>query len=236
MKNQISNNTNNFDFKKNIFKRSIQVLMSIFLISALLFISAGKINFTYAWIYIALSIMVIIINLFIFPAELIAERGRNKDNVETWDKILTRLIMLPFLSLYIVAGLDIRFGWSPKLDIWIHITGLALFLLGNAIVSWAMVSNPYFSTAVCIQHDRNHSVSKGGPYKYIRHPGYLGMIIYYIATPLFLGSLWSFIPAFLTSILFIIRTALEDNTLKNKLDGYANYALKVRYRIIPGIW
>jgi len=236
MKNQISNNTNNFDFKKNIFKRSIQVLMSIFLISALLFISAGKINFTYAWIYIALSIMVIIINLFIFPAELIAERGRSKDNVETWDKILTRLIMLPFLSLYIVAGLDIRFGWSPKLDIWIHITGLALFLLGNAIVSWAMVSNPYFSTAVCIQHDRNHSVSKGGPYKYIRHPGYLGMIIYYIATPLFLGSLWSFIPAFLTSILFIIRTALEDNTLKNKLDGYANYALKVRYRIIPGIW
>jgi len=236
MKNQISNNTNNFDFKKNIFKRSIQVLMSIFLISALLFISAGKINFTYAWIYIALSIMVIIINLFIFPDELIAERGRSKDNVETWDKILTRLIMLPFLSLYIVAGLDIRFGWSPKLDIWIHITGLALFLLGNAIVSWAMVSNPYFSTAVCIQHDRNHSVSKGGPYKYIRHPGYLGMIIYYIATPLFLGSLWSFIPAFLTSILFIIRTALEDNTLKNKLDGYANYALKVRYRIIPGIW
>lgn len=236
MKNQISNNTNNFDFKKNIFKRSIQVLMSIFLISALLFISAGKINFIYAWIYIALSIMVIIINLFIFPDELIAERGRSKDNVETWDKILTRLIMLPFLSLYIVAGLDIRFGWSPKLDIWIHITGLALFLLGNAIVSWAMVSNPYFSTAVCIQHDRNHSVSKGGPYKYIRHPGYLGMIIYYIATPLFLGSLWSFIPAFLTSILFIIRTALEDNTLKNKLDGYANYALKVRYRIIPGIW
>lgn len=233
---QRDNNMGKLNVKKNIIKRSIQVLISIILIAVLLFISAGKINWPFAWLYIAVSLLVIIVNLFVFPAELIAERGSKKENVEKWDKILTKLIIIPFLILYIVAGLDIRFEWSPELNIWTHISGLLIYILGNTIVSWSMVSNPYFSTAVRIQDDRSHSVSTGGPYKYVRHPGYLGMIIYYLATPLFLGSLWALIPAGLTSMLFIIRTIFEDNTLKNKLNGYKEYTNTVRYKLIPGIW
>jgi protein-S-isoprenylcysteine O-methyltransferase Ste14 len=224
------------DTRKNILKRLIQVTISVILIAIVLLVSAGKIDWIYAWVYIASSLLVIIINAFIFPPELISERGRKKDNVEKWDKLITGLLILPWLALYIVSGLDIRFGLSLELASWIHISGLVIFILGNALVSWAMISNIYFSTAVRIQYDRGHHVSIGGPYRFMRHPGYLGMIIYLLATPLILGSIWAFIPASLTGILFIIRTAFEDNTLKNKLEGYKEYAERVKYRLIPGIW
>ena len=224
------------DTRKNILKRLIQVTISVILIAILLLVSAGKTDWIYAWVYIISSLLVIIINACIFPPELISERGRTKENVEKWDKLVSGLLTLPWFALYIVSGLDIRFGLSLELATWIHISGLVIYLLGNALVSWAMISNIYFSTAVRIQYDRGHHVSIGGPYRFIRHPGYLGMIIYLLATPLALGSILALIPASLTVILFIIRTALEDNTLKNKLEGYKEYAKRVKYRLIPGIW
>ena len=229
-------NNSKLDTRKNILKRLIQVTISVILIAILLLVSAGKTDWIYAWLYIASSLLVIIINAFIFPPELISERGRKKDNVEKWDKLISGLLTLPWLALYIVSGLDIRFGLSLELASWIHISGLVIFILGNAFVSWAMISNIYFSTAVRIQYDRGHTVSIGGPYRFMRHPGYLGMIIYLLATPVILGSIWAFIPASLTGILFIIRTAFEDNTLKNKLAGYKEYTERVKYRLIPGIW
>jgi protein-S-isoprenylcysteine O-methyltransferase Ste14 len=232
----IEQDNSKLDKRKNILKRLIQVMISVILIAILLLVSAGKIDWIYAWLYIASSLLVIIINAFIFPPELISERGRKKENVEKWDKLISGLLTLPWFALYIVSGLDIRFGLSLELAAWIHITGLVIFILGNAFVSWAMISNIYFSTAVRIQYDRGHTVSSGGPYCVMRHPGYLGMIIYLLATPLALGSIWAFIPAILTVILFVIRTAFEDNTLKNKLEGYKEYAERVKYRLIPGIW
>jgi protein-S-isoprenylcysteine O-methyltransferase Ste14 len=211
-------------------------MMSVILIAIILLVSAGKIDWIYAWVYITSSLLVIIINAFIFPPELISERGRKKENVERLDRLISGLITFPWLALYIVSGLDIRFGLSLELASWIHITGLVIFVLGNAFVSWAMISNIYFSTAVRIQYDRGHTVSIDGPYRFMRHPGYMGMIIYLLASPIILGSIWALIPASLVVILFIIRTAFEDNTLKNKLDGYKEYAEKVKYRLIPGIW
>ena len=222
--------------RKNIFRRLIQVMMSVILIALMLLASSGKTDWIYAWIYIASSLLVIVINAFIFPAELISERGRKKENVEKWDRLISGLITFPWLALYIVSGLDIRFGLSLELASWIHITGLVIFVLGNAFVSWAMVSNIYFSTAIRIQYDRGHTVSIGGPYRFMRHPGYMGMIIYLLASPIILGSIWALIPASLAVILFIIRTAFEDNTLKNKLEGYKEYAERVKYRLILGIW
>ena len=211
-------------------------MMSVILIAIILLVSAGKIDWIYAWVYITSSLLVIIINAFIFPPELISERGRKKENVERLDRLISGLITFPWLALYIVSGLDIRFELSIELASWIHITGLVIFVLGNAFVSWAMISNIYFSTAVRIQYDRGHTVSIDGPYRFMRHPGYMGMIIYLLASPIILGSIWALIPASLVVILFIIRTAFEDNTLKNKLDGYKEYAEKVKYRLIPGIW
>jgi protein-S-isoprenylcysteine O-methyltransferase Ste14 len=99
-----------------------------------------------------------------------------------------------------------------------------------------MVSNAFFSTAVRIQYDREHSVESSGPYGYIRHPGYLGIIIYNLSTPLILGSVWAILPAGILILLFIIRTFMEDTTLKVKLEGYSEYAKRVRFRLIPFIW
>jgi protein-S-isoprenylcysteine O-methyltransferase Ste14 len=236
MTTQIEQDNSKLDTKKNILKRLIQVMMSVILIAIILLVSAGKIDWIYAWVYITSSLLVIIINAFIFPTELISERGRKKENIEKWDRLISGLIIFPWLALYIVSGLDIRFGLSLELASWIHITGLVIFALGNAFVSWAMISNIYFSTVVRIQYDRGHTVSIGGPYRFMRHPGYVGMIIYLLASPIILGSIWALIPASLAVILFIIRTAFEDNTLKNKLEGYKEYAEKVKYRLIPGIW
>jgi len=236
MANQKEQDNSKLDTRKNILRRLIQVTMSVILIAIVLFVSAGRIEWVYAWVYIVTSVLVIVINSFIFPRELISERGRKKENVEKWDRLISGLIVIPWLALYIVSGLDIRFGWSSKLALWIHITGLVVFILGNALVSWAMISNIYFSTAVRIQIDRGHTVSNSGPYRYLRHPGYLGMIIYNLSTTVILGSIWALIPASIIVILFIIRTIFEDNTLKNKLEGYKEYAERVKYRLMPGIW
>jgi protein-S-isoprenylcysteine O-methyltransferase Ste14 len=236
MTDQIEKDKKRPDTKKNILRRLIQVSMSIIITLIILLVSAGKIKWIYAWIYTLASVVVIITNAFIFPSELISERGRKKENVEKWDKIITGIIIIPWYTLYIIAGLDIRFGWSPELALWVHITALISFILGNAFVSWAMIANNYFSTKVRIQYDRGHTVSSGGPYGYIRHPGYFGMIIFLLSTPILLGSYWALLPAIMTVILLIIRTSFEDDTLKSKLEGYKEYADRVKYRLISGIW
>jgi protein-S-isoprenylcysteine O-methyltransferase Ste14 len=236
MKDKIEKVKRGPDTRKNILRRIIQVLMSIIITLVILLVSAGIINWIYAWIYTAASVLVIITNAFIFPADLISERGRKKENVEKWDKIITGIIIIPWYTIYIIAGLDIRFGWSPELALWVHLIALFTFITGNALVSWSMIANNYFSTKVRIQYDRGHAVSSGGPYGYIRHPGYIGMIILILATPILLGSIWALVPGFITVILFIVRTSFEDNTLKNKLAGYKEYAERVKYRLMPGIW
>lgn len=236
MTNQKEQDIRMSDIRKNIFKRFIQVTMSVILIAIILFASAGRIDWIFAWIYIVTSVLIIITNAFIFPPELISERGRKKENAEKWDRVISTLIIFPWLAIYLLSGLDVRFGWSPKLTLWTHIGGLVIYILGNALVSWSMISNIYFSTAVRIQYDRGHTVTSGGPYRYVRHPGYLGMIVYNLSTPIILGSLWALIPAGLTVILFVIRTVFEDSTLKNKLEGYKEYAERVKYKLIPHIW
>lgn len=221
---------------KRILKRFIQVVIQVILFAILLFASSGQIAWHWAWIYICTYILIIIINAFVLPADLIEERGKSKKNVKKWDKIIMTLNIFPALGIMLVAGLDYRFIWSPALSDWIHVSALILMILGHAFFSWSMVSNHFFSTAVRLQFDRSHRVATSGPYKYVRHPGYAGFIVLNLVTPLILGSLWALIPAAILTILFLIRTVLEDRTLRNELDGYKEYAQKVPYRLIPGIW
>jgi protein-S-isoprenylcysteine O-methyltransferase Ste14 len=104
------------------------------------------------------------------------------------------------------------------------------------LFTWSMLSNKYFSTMVRIQIERGHKVAMGGPYKYIRHPGYVGFIVMVLATPLSLGTFYALLMSGIATILLIIRTSLEDKTLKNELDGYLEYSNKVKYKLIPFIW
>jgi protein-S-isoprenylcysteine O-methyltransferase Ste14 len=224
------------DKMKKVLKRYMQVVLQVVLFAVLLFVSSGQIAWLWAWIYLCTYVLIIIINAFILPADLIEERGKSKENVKKWDKVIMTLNIFPALGILVVAGLDYRFGWSSGIADWIHVSALILMILGQALFSWSMISNHFFSTAVRLQFDRSHQVATSGPYKYVRHPGYVGFIILNLATPLILGSLWALIPGAILTILFLIRTALEDKTLRNELEGYKEYAQKVPYRLIPGIW
>jgi protein-S-isoprenylcysteine O-methyltransferase Ste14 len=102
--------------------------------------------------------------------------------------------------------------------------------------SWAVVSNKFFSDVIRIQTDRGHTVISDGPYRFMRHPGYVGMILYSLAAPFLLDSPWALIPGGLTVLLVIVRTVVEDRTLLEQLDGYQEYAGRVRYRLLPGVW
>jgi protein-S-isoprenylcysteine O-methyltransferase Ste14 len=113
---------------------------------------------------------------------------------------------------------------------------LAIAVLGSLLTTWAMIANRFFYGVLRIAKDRGHTVATGGPYRYVRHPGYGGAIAFDLAAPLVLGSLWALIPAVLTACAIIVRTALEDRALQAGLDGYAEYAQRVRYRLLPGVW
>jgi protein-S-isoprenylcysteine O-methyltransferase Ste14 len=196
-------------------------------------------NWGAAWVYLGVYLGLIVANaIVILPRdpELIAERGRIQTNVKSWDKVFSVFYTLCSLGLLVVAGLDNRWGWSPQLNLTTQLVGLALYVLGFALVSWAMASNRFFSSVVRIQTDRGHTVATGGPYRFVRHPGYVGMMVSALGTTILLGSLWAFIPATLLIGLIIFRTALEDRTLQNELEGYKEYAARVRYRLLPGVW
>ena len=226
----------NSELKRNIRKRFFQILIHFLLFSAILFISSDNLRWVWAWIYILMYVVYTIINSFLFSKELIAERGKTKENVKQWDKVLTKLAIIPGLATPLVAGLDERFHWQPDFSININIISLAFYILGNVIVSWSMISNEYFSTHVRIQTDREHKVATAGPYRYVRHPGYVGMILNTLFTPLMLGSFWALIPGLLMVIFFVTRTALEDRTLQQELEGYSEYVKQVKFKLVPGIW
>jgi protein-S-isoprenylcysteine O-methyltransferase Ste14 len=170
---------------------------------------------------------------------LLAERNNfNKAaGIKPWDKMLAPLMALSVsFPLLIVAGLDHRFGWSPVFPVWFNILGLILIALGYAFAVWAMAENRFFSGVVRIQADRGHVVCDSGPYRFVRHPGYTGNILPLPGIVLALGSVWTLIPAAVALVIAVIRTTLEDRTLQEDLPGYREYAQRVRFRLIPGIF
>jgi protein-S-isoprenylcysteine O-methyltransferase Ste14 len=170
---------------------------------------------------------------------LLAER-QNMEKVQSakaWDKVLAPLMALSVVfPLVIVAGLDHRFGWSPVFPLWLIVLGFLLISLGYAFAVWALIENRFFSSVVRIQVDRGHVVCDSGPYRIVRHPGYAGNILPLLGIVLALSSMWTLIPAALALIIAVIRTVLEDQTLQDELPGYRDYARRVRYRLIPGIY
>jgi protein-S-isoprenylcysteine O-methyltransferase Ste14 len=170
---------------------------------------------------------------------LLAER-QNMEKAQSakgWDKVLAPLMALSVsFPLLIVAGLDHRFGWSPVFPLWLIVLGFILISLGYAFAAWALIENRFFSSVVRIQVDRGHVVCDSGPYRIVRHPGYAGNILALLGIVLALSSMWTFIPAAVALIIAVIRTVLEDQTLQDELPGYRDYARRVRYRLIPGIY
>lgn len=195
-----------------------------------------------AWLYALLAIFSFIISRILAARrhpDLLAERAKfmQHEDIKPWDKILSRLLGLGGALMPLIAGLDLRAGWSDFQFGW-GWKSVAIFviLLGYAIGTWALMENRFFSGVVRIQKDRGHHVVDGGPYRWVRHPGYVGGLLAAFGTPILLDSLWTFgVVAVYTAIL-VLRTSLEDRTLQAELDGYADYTQRTRYRLLPGIW
>ena len=139
-------------------------------------------------------------------------------------------------ALHILAGLDQRYGWTGAFHPAAQIFALIVCASGYALVVWATASNAFFSQIVRIQSDRGQTVATHGPYRFVRHPGYVGMILFELAISTLLASWWAVMAGGFCAFLLILRTALEDRTLRSELAGYADYARQVRYRLLPGIW
>ncbi len=223
-----------------IVKRLVQVVLFLLVQAAVFFLSAGRLDYPPAWIVLGLyggGIALTAIALARKCPELIVERSRIGPGAKRWDKWLVAVMgFLGPLGVWLVAGFDVRHAWSPQASPVAQAAGVLAAALGYALVTWAMVSNPFFAPVVRIQKERGHKVMSGGPYRFVRHPGYVGMMLFTLAMPAILGTLWAFVPAVLTLLVTVVRTALEDRTLQAELEGYRDYAARVRYRLVPGAW
>ena len=227
------------DTVKGIAMRFGTIAATLAVEAALLFGGAGRLDWVWAWAFLGVSLATVLtigsIMLRTSP-ETIAERGRPKE-MRGWDKVVSGVGGLAlYLALPLVAGLDARFGWTPALGALWHLAGAVGLAAGFGIAAWAMISNAYFSTVVRIQSERGHTVCRSGPYRYVRHPGYVGFIFQALGMPLLLGSLWALIPGIVGLVLMVVRTAFEDRMLQAELPGYRDYTREVRYRLVPGIW
>jgi protein-S-isoprenylcysteine O-methyltransferase Ste14 len=220
-------------------KRLIQVGFLILIQAAALFVSAWKWNWWNAWVYLGLYLVYLALNAFILLGkhkELVEERSKVGEGAKGWDKIIGIITGIGGFAILILAGLDERFGWAGSIPLWVQVAAFVLLGLSYPLFTWAMVSNKFFSTIVRIQKDRGHTVQTGGPYRFVRHPGYASLLVTYVTIPIALGSLWACIPMIMLVVNLFIRTALEDRTLQNELEGYKDYTTSVRYRLIPGVW
>ena len=222
--------------------RIITILAFTAFQAAAFFIAAGDPGYARGWIYFSVNVAYFIVMMLYFflkhpeLAELVNERGKFKPDNRWWDKLFMAVYTPVLLIMPVVAGLDaVRYLWSWIDDAWVW-PGIALFIAAGLLVHRAMIVNRHFETGVRLQDDRGHAVVSTGPYSYIRHPGYLGMIGMFAAFPLIVGSAWSFVPVGLIAVFLLVRTTFEDRMLRAELAGYAEYAARVRYRLIPYVW
>ena len=220
----------------------IRLVVAYLLIPLILLICGGDLGWLQGWLY-SLLILAAGVGGRIWAEQrhpgITAERQNRESfhNAKAWDKVLAPLMAVSVVfPMIIVAGLDHRYGWSPGFPLWLIVIGFMLISLGYAFAAWALAENRFFSSIVRIQMDRGHVVCDSGPYRFVRHPGYAGSIPPLFGIVFALGSVWALIPAAVATIITVVRTVLEDQTLQEELPGYRDYARRVPYRLIPGIY
>jgi protein-S-isoprenylcysteine O-methyltransferase Ste14 len=216
----------------------VSTVIYIAVIGGLLFGSAGRLDWPMAWAYLVILTASTIALLALGDREMLLLRSHKEKGAKTWDPFLAGVSFLLFWpGSNVVAGLDYgRLHFSPPIPMPVRLIALLIFAFGLAFAVWAMLVNKFFTKFVKIQTDREHTVITNGPYAYVRHPGYTGSLLAFIALPVALGSLLALLPASAGLSLWVVRTYLEDQTLHKELNGYSQYASRVRWRLIPGIW
>lgn len=220
-------------------KRLAQILFLVLIQAVILFTSAWKWDWWNAWVYLGLYLAFLVFNAIVLLGKhkaLVEERSQVGQGTKGWDKVIGGISAFGGLLILALAGLDERFAWQGSIALVVQVGAFVLMGVTYPIFTWAMVSNKFFATTVRIQAERGHTVQTGGPYRIIRHPGYFSMLFSYVTLPIALGSLWACIPMVILVANLFLRTTLEDRTLRNELEGYREYASRVRYRLIPGVW
>ncbi len=217
----------------------VRVLALVVIMDAVLFLLAGRWDWTGAWLltvlYLAFLLAMVVWASRNAP-ELLEERSRVASNVKGWDKILLTLYTLALIALLVVAALDAgRFHWSEMPTV-VQALGVLGVIPCGIWLFWVARTNAYLSRFVRIQDDRGQQVVTTGPYAFVRHPMYAAAVPFILCVALILGSWWALVPGAIIAALFVIRTALEDRTLQAELPGYKEYAQRVRFRLVPGVW
>jgi len=217
----------------------IAVAASVVVFAVVILWPAGRLDWVAGWLYVGIVALYLLVNVIYIKRvnpELIAARMRFGKGTKHWDIVWGALFGPILLSIYVVAGLDaVRYEWSTMSPFFWPM-GLILFVPGTVLFAWSMGVNPFFEKTVRIQSERGHRVIDTGPYAFVRHPGYLGFIGWCLSAPLLLGSWWAFVPAVLTVVGLVVRTVLEDRTLREELEGYEAYSNRVRNRLLPRVW
>ncbi len=219
-------------------KNAARFVLACSLLSSMLFIPAGRFDLPWFWAYLGVFVTFALVNAVVIQrtdASLLEERFRtgpgDRNARFRW------LIVPVFIGHMALAGIDAgrwqRPGEFPRA---LQAAGLAGMAASLGCWVWAISANRFFSGQVRIQSDRGHQVAMGGPYRFVRHPGYLGFFLFHFASPLALGSWWSALPLIPGIPLLAYRTAVEDRMLRVELSGYIEYAARVRYRVLPGVW
>ena len=215
----------------------LRALLAPILMIGLLFLVAGTWDYWQAWVYLFINmVFLILMGTVLTPnSELVEERLNPKQGMKGWDKFYFAVTTPMYIIALVLAGLDQRFGWS-SVPMDVYWTSVVIYILGQAIFQWARYTNQYFSSVVRIQTDRGQTVCKDGPYRYVRHPGYVGGFLFTITMGLVLGSWVASIPQVIAALMLLWRTAREDRTLQAELPGYTEFASETKYRLVPGIW
>jgi protein-S-isoprenylcysteine O-methyltransferase Ste14 len=215
----------------------LRALLAPILMIGLLFLVAGTWDYWQAWVYLFINmVFLILMGTVLTPnSELVEERLNPKQGMKGWDKFYFAVTTPMYIIALVLAGLDQRFGWS-SVSMAAYWTSVVIYILGQAIFQWARYTNQYFSSVVRIQTDRGQTVCKDGPYRYVRHPGYVGGFLFTITMGLVLGSWVASIPQVIAALMLLWRTAREDRTLQAELPGYTEFASETKYRLVPGIW
>jgi protein-S-isoprenylcysteine O-methyltransferase Ste14 len=219
----------------------VQTIIWLGVIALLLFVPAGTVNWSGAWIFLVEALVVsVVLGLWLerHDPALLKERLRPpiQKGQSTSDKIITGLLVLLYLGWFVFMGLDaVRFKWS-SVPAWLAAPGALGVLLACYIAYLAFRENSFAAPVVKIQKERAQTVVTTGPYRYVRHPMYAGMIFYLFGAPLLFGSWWGLLWGLALLGLFAIRILIEERALKKELQGYNEYTVRVRYRLIPLVW
>jgi protein-S-isoprenylcysteine O-methyltransferase Ste14 len=213
----------------------IEAALFVIAAAAALFASAGTLAIPTYWAYLGIFTVVIVLSFATLDPDLLRERMRPGGQKPP---IALRLFSLALFAHWIIAGLDRgRFHWSDRVPLWLRVLGLVVIAAGFALALYAMRVNRFFSSVIRIQNDRGQYVVTTGPYAVIRHPGYLAGILFVVASgPALCSWLATALLVVVTVPFLLYRVITEDRFLRVELAGYADYAGRVRWRLLPGIW